>query len=197
MITPESRWLLAGLLCLALWPGVTRGQSSELMDAYNRLSDLYAQGRYQEALSFAEKALRLGEHEFGLDHPTTATLLDNLAALYHAQGRYAEAEPLHKRSLAIREKALGHEAPDVAKSVNNLALLYRVQGKYPEAEPDDMRLLLEIEKALGPEHPLLAQSLEHYAEVLRETGRDTAAEKLEARAKAIRAKRAEENPVQQ
>ncbi len=33
---------------------------------------LRAQGRYQEALPFAEKALRLGKAEFGLDHPTTA-----------------------------------------------------------------------------------------------------------------------------
>ncbi len=33
---------------------------------------LRAQGRYQEALPFAEKALRLGKAEFGLDQPTTA-----------------------------------------------------------------------------------------------------------------------------
>ena len=84
---------------------------------------------------FAEKALRIGEREFGPDHINTAIFLNNLAELYRAQGRYAEAEPLYARSLAIWEKALGPEHLDVATSLNNLAALYRVQGRYAEAEP--------------------------------------------------------------
>ncbi len=51
------------------------------------------------------------------------------------------------------------------------------------------------EKALGPEHPNVAQSLENYADLLRKTGRDAEVRKLEARAKAIRAKHAEQNPA--
>ena len=43
--------------------------------------------------------------------------------------------------------------------------------------------------------PGVATSLENYAALLRETGRDTKAEEMEARAKAIRAKHAEENPA--
>ena len=98
------------------------------MDAYNQFSELHAQGLYQEALPFAEEALRLGEEEFGPDDPTTATLINDLAALYYSRGRYAEAEPLFQRSLAIREKALGPKHPDVAQSLNNLAELYRALG---------------------------------------------------------------------
>ncbi len=41
----------------------------------------------------------------------------------------------------------------------------------------------------------MADSLENYAALLRKTGRDIEAVKLEARAKAIRAKHAEQNPV--
>ena len=41
----------------------------------------------------------------------------------------------------------------------------------------------------------MAKSLENYAALLRETGRGEAAEKLEARAKAIRARHAKENPA--
>ncbi len=52
------------------------------------------------------------------------------------------------------------------------------------------------EKALGPEHPHVATSLENYAGLLRETGREDRAEEMEARAKAIRAKHTEPNPVQ-
>ncbi len=97
MALRKTRWLLAALLCLVVWPGTTQGQSSELMDAYNQFNELYAQGRYEEAFPYTEQALKLGEQEFGLDHPTTASLLNNLAVLYEAQARYAEAEPLHKR----------------------------------------------------------------------------------------------------
>ena len=39
--------------------------------------------------------------------PDVASLLNNLAELYHAQGRYAETEPLYNRALVIHEKALG------------------------------------------------------------------------------------------
>jgi hypothetical protein len=42
----------------------------------------------------------------------------------------------------------------------------------------------------------LATSLENYAVLLRETGRREEAAEMEARAKAIRAKHAQENPVE-
>ncbi len=70
------------------------------------------------------------------------------------------------------------------------------QGRYAEAEPLYQRSLAIREKALGPEHPHVAESLENYAALLRQTARANEAEKLEARAKAIRAKHAQENPVE-
>ncbi len=102
----------------------------------------------------AKEALRLGTEEFGPNDPSTAILLNNLAALYDDQGRYAEAEPLYQRALAIWEKAL------------------------------------------GPEHPHVATSLENYASLLRQTARAVEAARMVARAKAIRAKHAQDNPVE-
>ena len=66
-------------------------------------------GRVQdeEAASFAEKALRLGEREFGPDHPNTAIFFSNLALLYQSLGRSDDVEQQYQRSLAIKEKALG------------------------------------------------------------------------------------------
>jgi tetratricopeptide (TPR) repeat protein len=146
------------MLCLVAWPAPVQSQSAAFTDAFNRYSELYDQGRYQEALPFAEQALKLGEQEFGPDHPHTASFLINLAELYQAQGRYAEAEPLYKRALAIREKALGPEHPQVAENLNNLADLYRVQGKYAEAEPLQKRALAIREKPFGLERPDVAAS---------------------------------------
>ncbi len=45
-----------------------------------------------------------------------------------------------------------------------------------------------FEKAFGPEHQSVAISLGYYADLLRETGRGAEAAKMDARAKAIRAK---------
>ena len=84
----------------------------------------------------------------------------------------------------------------MAASLNNLARLYYDQGRYAQAEPLYQRSLAIAEKALGPEHPDVANSLENYATLLRETGREDKAEELQARAKAIRAKHAQENPVE-
>jgi tetratricopeptide (TPR) repeat protein len=100
------------LVALFLWPAAVFGQSPELMDAYNRANDLSAEGRYQAAIPFAKKALRLSEREFGPNHSNTSSTLSYLALLYAAQGRYAEAEPLYKRALEIWEKALGTDHPN-------------------------------------------------------------------------------------
>ena len=83
----------------------------------------------------------------------------------------------------------------MGQSLNNLALLYRNQGKYAQGEPLLKRSLAIMEKALGPEHPNTAQSLENYAVLLRKMDRNAEAKKMEARAQAIRAKHAQENPT--
>ena len=41
MITNKTKWLLAGLLCLVLWPGAIRAQSPALDEAFNQFVDLY------------------------------------------------------------------------------------------------------------------------------------------------------------
>ena len=78
--------------------------------------------------------------------------------------------------------------------LNNLALLYDDQGHYAKAEPLFKRPLAIMENALGPNHPHVATSLENYAALLRESGRTAEADKMEARAKVIRVKRAKEKP---
>ena len=89
----------------------------------------------------------------GEEHPSVATSLNNLAALYRSQGRYEEAEPLYQQALAMTRKLLGEEHPSVATSLNNLAALYRSQGRYEEAEPLYQQALEIAEQVLGKNHP--------------------------------------------
>ncbi len=87
-------------------------------------------------------------------------------------------------------------------AANNLGELYRLQGRCAEAEPLYKRALAIKEKVLGPEHPEVATSLSNlglllnYSVLLRATNRSDEAERMEARAKAIRAKHSRYNPVE-
>ena len=72
---------IAILVALFLWPAAVFGQSPELMDAYNRVGELYAEGRYQEAIPFAKEALHLSEREFNPDHPVVAVSLNIFALI--------------------------------------------------------------------------------------------------------------------
>ena len=91
---------------------------------------LGAEGRFAEAETLCKRALAIAENVLGRHDPDIATILNNLAFIYHNQNRFAEAEPLYMRALAIREQAFGSEHPDVAQGLNNLAGLYLEQSRY-------------------------------------------------------------------
>ena len=91
----------------------------------DKVSILYQQGQYSEAVRVAREALKVAEETFGFDHPDVAKSLNNLAEACRVQGKYTEAEPLYKRSLEITEKTLGPDHPQVATVLENMAELYK------------------------------------------------------------------------
>ena len=147
---------------------------------------LQDQGLYGQAEPLFKRALAISERSHGADHPSTATSLNNLAALYCDQGLYSQAEPLYRRALGICKQALGSEHPETAASLNSLALLYHSQGLYGQAEPLYQRALAIREQALGAEHPDTAVSLNDLASLYRVKGFYSQAELLYSRALAIR-----------
>ncbi|MDZ8224364.1 tetratricopeptide repeat protein, partial [Nostoc sp. ChiVER01] len=94
------------------------------------------------------QALTMRKRLLGDEHPSVASSLNDLAALYYSQGRYTDAEPLLIQALAMRKRLLGDEHPSVASSLNNLAALYYSQGRYSDAEP-----LAIAEQRVGANHP--------------------------------------------
>ena len=102
------RLYLALFAVLWLWPATTIGQSSALMDAFNRYEELYAQGRFEEAFPIAEKALMLAEREFGPKHQNTAIFLVNSplkkASLtgFHATAKHIAAKAVSPSSETMR-----------------------------------------------------------------------------------------------
>jgi tetratricopeptide (TPR) repeat protein len=153
-----------------------------LAEAASYLDD---RAQYGEAEALYQQAIAIGEKTLGLEHPTVATRLNNLALLYDEQGKYAEAEPLFRRAIVIDEKAYGPEHPELATYTNNLALLYSEQGKYAEAEPLYQRAIVIDEKAYGPDHPEVATDLNNLGVLYWKQGKYGQAEPLYQRALAI------------
>ena len=166
-------------------PEVPEGDADAWKKFNGEALAFYEQGRYDQGVEAAKKAVQAAEKVRGPEHPDVATSLNNLGLLYDAQGQYAQAELLYKRSLAIWEKALGPEHADVATCLSNLADLYRTQGQYAEAEPLFKRSLEIREKILGPEHSDVAISLNNLALSFNAQGRHAEAEPLFQRALAI------------
>lgn len=85
-------FLMAGL-CLLVQGA--RAQSREEADRLNQqVVQLYQQGRYNEAIPYAQKYLDACRHIYGEDNANTAGAYNNLAGLYYSTGQYAKAEPL-------------------------------------------------------------------------------------------------------
>ena len=141
-----------------------------------------AQGDYAAAKPLLEQALAIHKAVLGERHPTTATSLDNLAALLDAQGDYAAAKPLVEQALAIFKATLGERHPDTVASLNNLAALLDAQGDYAAAKPL-LEQALAIHKAvLGERHPTTATSMNNLAGLLYAQGDLAGAEPLLSRA---------------
>src|SRR5271157_1757617 len=179
------------LLALGLWILVCPALLAEDDDpnALNQqVNQLIAQGKYQEAIPIAERAIEVLKRVRGPEQPETAAALNNLGFLFQQIGDYPKAEPLLQEALRIRQKVLGPEHPDTASSLNNLALLYQDMHEYAKAEPLYREALRICQKVLRPEHPETATSLNNLATLYKGMGESAKAEPLFQEALRIRKK---------
>ena len=103
---------------------------------------LQKQGKNDETLPLAQKALHIAEATFGPEHPNTAPALDRLGGTDIALRSHSEAEPLVNRAFAIREGFFACETAPVAESLNRLGELCYFQGKFTEPSDEALRILL-------------------------------------------------------
>jgi CHAT domain-containing protein/Tfp pilus assembly protein PilF len=173
-----------------------------------RIWELWAAGKFEDAIKPAAEVLALRQRAQGKDHweasdaarqvetlrVATALSADKRAALarapellaegvgLHSGGKYAEAETLLREALAVNEKVLGPGHPYTANAHSYLASILNARGRYAEAEPLYRKALAVNEKALGPGHPGTARCCNNLALSLRARGRYTEAEPLLRRA---------------
>jgi TonB family protein len=166
--------------------------SAEALAEASRLTltvvKLYNDGKYDEALVSAKRALELRERALGPDHEMVQSALLNLAEIYTAKKKYGEAQKLVERLLKTYEKTVGPEDAGAAIFLDKLAFLTYVQGDFSKSEAAYKRALAIREKVLGQNHTEFATSLYMLAEFYRFTGKFEKAQPLYERATILRGK---------
>lgn len=173
-------------------PKETATQQDPLAEAaalQERVFELNQQGKYDEALPLAERALRLREDNLDPNNLLIAGSLAALATLVQLKGDFDRAESLLQRALKIREKFLGPNDYQVSIALTAIANLQRVKGDYGQAVKTFSRSLAIREKLFGSEHPVVALTLNNLASVYQNMGRF-----VEAEASLLRALRIFVNP---
>ena len=129
----DARLALADVERVAALSPDQRRRLAEANQLNQRVVELFAQGKYREALELVQKALTIRQQLLGEEHRDFARSLNDLALVYDAMGAYGRAEPLYRQAQEIWKKALGEEHPVYAISLNNLALLYQATNRPQQA----------------------------------------------------------------
>lgn len=158
---------------------------AEAAELTAKVVKLAGEGKYQEALPLAQRALELREKALGREHPLVASALLNLATLDADVRNLEEAKTTAQRALSVYEK-LGGEY--VQQRIKALDLLARLEPFAPKAIDLHERDLALKEKTYGPDSPQVSSTLFPLAHLNELLGNNEKAEHLFARFIEIREK---------
>jgi serine/threonine-protein kinase len=166
-------------VAIALYLGSSSSVWKENMEAERKA---FREGRYQEAVNYAQVAMKEAEG-FGPQDPRLATSLHNAGELYTRLERYDEAERFLQRALSIRK----NEDAENARTLCAMARLNYNRGDRDKAERLYRQSLAIREKVLGKDHADVAESQNGLALVLA-VRKIVEAEQLARKALSIREK---------
>ncbi len=145
-------------------------QSAEVLQS-NELNStvlqLYDEGKYDEALPLAKRALELREKVVGPGDQTLIPLLINLGEIYRAKKKPGEAYGPFQRALDIGRRLFGPEDVRTTRALDRLAYVTYEQRNEKEGERLLARSLAIKEKSLGPYDPEVAQTAFNLGEMYR------------------------------
>lgn len=136
----------------------------------NQVSELYASGKYRQALELGERVLIIRSKELSPDHEQVADALNNLGLIRQEIGDYENAEMLQERALAIRLKTLGSNAVAVATSLKNLAQIHFANGNYSKAEKEYLQALQIFESNFGRDNLEVADVINEVGSIYESKG---------------------------
>jgi TonB family protein len=130
-------------------------EASTLTEAATKL---FNQGKYEEAIPPAKRALEIRERLLPRADPRISSSLSNLGEIYLGKKDYKRAREVFQRLLQIQEEVFGREDVNLAFTLDRLAVLHFVAGNYGETEAAYKRSLALREKGLGANDAQVAQA---------------------------------------
>jgi tetratricopeptide (TPR) repeat protein len=120
---------MIAVCCLSSFENLMAGdRSTEWDEANRRASELQRAGKFAEARTIFESALRSAE-SFDSGDDRLYTSLNNLASVYQDLGRYSDAQKLYRHAIALIEKQSGPKDVALANPLRNLMSLYAENGQ--------------------------------------------------------------------
>ena len=113
---------------------------------------LYGEGKYDEAVTAGEEALKLAEETLPPGDKDLIVVLENLAASYVGAKKPDQAKATYERILTLKDQDPATSPASKARTLYSLGIVAIDQTNWPAAE-DCFKRCLEIhEKASGPDH---------------------------------------------
>jgi len=154
--------LLTSLLASSSFSSQTSQEAPELNEANEltkTVAKLYKEGKFDEALPLAKRALEIRERLLPATDQRVSLSLGYLGDVYMAKRDYGSAKKNFDRLLLLQEQRLGPTDVNVALTLDRLALLSYRDGESDKAEELYRRALAIREKALGPESVQVGDTL--------------------------------------
>lgn len=140
----------------------------EQLDEATRLAQsvvsLYNAGKYDEALSIAERVVKIRERLLPKDDDRLMAAIFNLAVLQLEKGESSEPKSLLERVLHSYERTSGVDNLKLANVLDQLAVAYYRVNQPAETEHAYERSLAIRRKTFGTDHAEVARSLRNLAE---------------------------------
>ena len=139
-------------------------------------SQLYNQGRFEEADPYIRDALEGNRRTLGDNHRDTLDLVDTIGMLLVSQNILDEGELYIRQALEANRRILGDEHPATLISMNNIGYTLRQQGRLVEAEMFYRLALKGSQRAFGENHPETLININNMSRLLWDQGKKEEAE---------------------
>lgn len=158
--------------------------STNVAATFNNIATSYIHlGRYDEALDYLLRALKIYEKRAGADRIARCETLNNLGVLYSQLENHPKAIEYSKRALDIYKRTYGEDHPDNISLYINIGVDYAKLADYETALNYLFHALELQEKTLGLDHPNCASCYGSLSGIYSHMGNYTLA--LEYRQKSI------------
>ncbi len=111
---------------------------------------------HKKAIDYYEQALASDLKTYGEDHPSVASIRNNLGGVWKSLGKYEKAIGYLEQALASGLETYGEDHPSVASIRNNLGRAWDSLGEYQKAIGYFEQALASDLKTYGENHPQVA-----------------------------------------